>query len=101
LPLVQQDFRASVQSFIFDQSGRSYLDFLVGAGTLAYDQNDPNIKPAMLKYIEVDGILHSLDLHTAERLRFSRKFREVIFAPRGLDRVQFCGPTSAMPSRRH
>jgi diaminobutyrate-2-oxoglutarate transaminase len=82
--------------WMFDQSGRRYLDFLAGAGTLSYGHNNPRIKAAVIAYLQADGVLHSLDLHTTAKLAFLRKFRDVILAPRGLEyRIQFCGPTGA------
>lgn len=79
---------------MFDQEGRRYVDFLSGAGALGYGHNNPRIKEAVIEYLRDDGVLHSLDLHTAAKLEFLRKFRDLILAPRGLDyRVQFCGPT--------
>jgi diaminobutyrate-2-oxoglutarate transaminase len=87
--------RASGATMV-DQEGRRYIDFLSGAGTLSYGHNNPHIKQAVIDYLQADGILHSLDLHTTAKLAFLRKFRDVILAPRGLDyRVQFCGPTGA------
>src|SRR5207244_13292642 len=81
---------------LFDHDGRRHLDFLSGAGVLNYGHNNPHIKRAVMEYLEGDGVLHSLDLHTTAKLAFLRKFRDVILSPRGLDyRVQFCGPTGA------
>jgi diaminobutyrate-2-oxoglutarate transaminase len=81
---------------IFDQDGRPYIDFLAGAGVVNYGHNNPRIKRAVIDYLEDDGILQSLDLHTTAKLAFLRKFRDRILTPRGLDyRVQCCGPTGA------
>jgi diaminobutyrate-2-oxoglutarate transaminase len=81
---------------LFDQDGRRYLDFLCGAGVLNYGHNNPQIKHAVLAYIEADGIVSSLDLHTTAKLHFLRNFRDVILEPRRLAyRVQCCGPTGA------
>jgi diaminobutyrate-2-oxoglutarate transaminase len=81
---------------LFDQDGRRYLDFLCGAGVLNYGHNNPQIKHALLAYIESDGIVSSLDLHTTAKLHFLRNFRDVILEPRRLAyRVQCCGPTGA------
>jgi diaminobutyrate-2-oxoglutarate transaminase len=83
-------------AFVFDCNGRRHIDFLSGAGVLNYGHNNPRIKRAIIDYLEDDGILHSLDLHTTAKLTFLRRLRDVILAPRGLDyRVQFCGPTGA------
>jgi diaminobutyrate-2-oxoglutarate transaminase len=81
---------------VFDQDGRRFIDFLSGAGVVSYGHNNPRIKRAVIEYLEDDGILHSLDLHTTAKLAFLRKFRDVVLTPRGLDyRVQCCGPTGA------
>jgi len=83
-------------AIVYDQDDRRYVDFLAGAGALSYGHNDPHIKDAVIDYLQTDGILHSLDLHTTTKLAFLRKFRDVILAPRRMDyRVQFCGPTGA------
>lgn len=77
-----------------DTAGRTYIDFLAGAGSLNYGHNDPDMKAALLAYIMGDGIAHGLDLHTEAKRDFLRAFGEVILEPRGLDHlVQFTGPT--------
>ncbi|GAA4013689.1 diaminobutyrate--2-oxoglutarate transaminase [Streptomyces marokkonensis] len=79
---------------LWDADGREYTDFLSGAGVLNYGHNHPRIKRAVLDYIENDGVVHSLDLHTSAKATFLERFRDVVLAPRGLDyRVQFTGPT--------
>lgn len=81
-------------SYLYDSSGRRYLDFLAGAGSLNYGHNNPVLKRALLDYIERDGITHSLDLHTAAKADFLGTLNARILAPRGLDHVvQFTGPT--------
>jgi diaminobutyrate-2-oxoglutarate transaminase len=89
-------FARAQGAIVFDQDGQRFIDFLSGAGVLNYGHNNPRIKRAVLDYLEDDGILHSLDLHTAAKLEFLRKFHHLILQPRGLDyRIQFCGPTGA------
>lgn len=81
-------------SLLREESGREYIDFLAGAGSLNYGHNDPDMKDALIAYIARDGVAHGLDLHTAAKRDFLIAFRDVILAPRGLDhRVQFTGPT--------
>jgi diaminobutyrate-2-oxoglutarate transaminase len=81
---------------LFDEDGRRFIDFLSGASVVNYGHNNPRIKRAVIDYLEDDGVLHSLDLHTTAKLAFLRKFRDLILTPRGLDyRVQCCGPTGA------
>lgn len=80
--------------FLYDEGGKTWLDFLSGAGALNYGHNDPYIKQALLDYIEADGVVHGLDLHTSAKARFLEEFRRRVLAPRGLDyKVQFTGPT--------
>src|SRR5690606_28600897 len=43
---------------LFDTDGKSYIDFLAGAGTLNYGHNNPHLKKKLLEYIEHDGITH-------------------------------------------
>lgn len=83
-------------SILRDVEGREYLDFLAGAGSLNYGHNDPDMKAALLRYVQDDGIAHSLDLYTAAKREFLTEFEERVLTPRGLEhRVQFCGPTGA------
>ncbi|MFZ5655095.1 MAG: diaminobutyrate--2-oxoglutarate transaminase [Pseudomonadota bacterium] len=83
-------------SYLHDDRGRAYLDFLAGAGALNYGHNHPVLKRALLDYIAGDGIAHGLDLHTAAKARFMAAFRARVLAPRGLEyRLQFTGPTGA------
>ncbi len=75
--------------------GKTYLDFLAGAGTLNYGHNHPVLKQALLDYIEQDGLAHGLDMHTAAKERFIEAFQRRILAPRQMPgyRMQFTGPT--------
>lgn len=76
--------------------GRSYLDFLAGAGALNYGHNHPRIKRAVLDHLEADGLVTGLDLHTSAKARFLDAFSRLVLAPRGLPyKVQFTGPTGA------
>jgi diaminobutyrate-2-oxoglutarate transaminase len=89
-------FSRAQGAVLFDQDGRRYLDFLTGAGALGYGHNDPHIKQAVIAYLQADGVISSLDLHTTAKLAFLRKFRQTILVPRGLEyRVQFCAPTGS------
>jgi diaminobutyrate-2-oxoglutarate transaminase len=81
---------------LWDQDGRSYLDFLAGAGALNYGHNHPTIKAALLDYLMADGPVHTMDLHTAAKADLLHKFDEVVFRPRDLAyRIQFTGPTGS------
>ncbi|HWF74045.1 MAG TPA: diaminobutyrate--2-oxoglutarate transaminase [Solirubrobacteraceae bacterium] len=79
--------------WLYDESGRPYLDFFSGAGALNYGHNHPVLKQSLLDYLASDRVIHSLDMFTAAKREFLVTFDELILSPRGLDyRVQFPGP---------
>lgn len=79
---------------MIDENGRTYIDFLAGAGALNYGHNNPKLKKHLLEYIESDAITHSLDMFTVAKQKFLERFEEVILKPRGLNyKVMFTGPT--------
>lgn len=81
-------------SWITDESGREYLDFFAGAGSLNYGHNNPVLKRALLSYLERDGITHGLDMSTTAKRSLLETFEDTILRPRGLPyKVQFPGPT--------
>ncbi|TDE57752.1 diaminobutyrate--2-oxoglutarate transaminase [Nonomuraea mesophila] len=81
---------------LWDQEGRSYIDFLSGAGALNYGHNHPAIKAALLDYLAADGPVHTMDLHTEAKADLLRGLDDIVLRPRGLAyRVQFTGPTGA------
>lgn len=87
-------FHAARGSHLYDESGKAYLDFLAGAGSLNYGHNHPTLKKALIEYIADDGVAHGLDMHTKAKAEFMETFRELILEPRGLDyTMQFTGPT--------
>ncbi len=87
-------FNRAQGSYLYDEEGNAYLDFLAGAGSLNYGHNNPLLKRALLDYIESDGITHGLDMHSSAKARFLEVFREQILKPREMDyRMQFTGPT--------
>ncbi|HMA13800.1 MAG TPA: diaminobutyrate--2-oxoglutarate transaminase, partial [Kiloniellaceae bacterium] len=76
--------------------GRRYLDFLAGCSTLNYGHNDPDMKQALVDYIQRDGVAHGLDMYTEAKAAFIEAFETNVLKPRGLDyRLQFTGPTGA------
>lgn len=92
-PAVFDTARGSV---LVDECGKEYIDFFAGAGTLNYGHNNPRLKPALLDYVERDGILHGLDMATTAKREFIETFCDVILKPRGLTyKLQFTGPTGA------
>ena len=79
---------------IWDESGHRYVDFFAGAGALNYGHNPPELKERLIDYLRDDGISHSLDMATTAKIRFIKRFNEVILAPRQLRyRMMFPGPT--------
>ncbi|MEV0847185.1 diaminobutyrate--2-oxoglutarate transaminase [Streptomyces sp. NPDC049954] len=81
-------------SRLYDEEGRSYLDFFAGAGSLNYGHNNPVLKRALIDYIERDGITHGLDMGTTAKRTFLETFQGVILRPRDLPyKVMFPGPT--------
>jgi len=87
-------FERALGATLYDDSGRGYLDFLAGAGSLNYGHNNPLLKAALIDYLQRDGITHSLDMHTSAKAHFLQVFHDHILGPRELDYVcQFTGPT--------
>ena len=80
---------------LFTADGKSYIDFLAGAGTLNYGHNHPVMKKALIEYLQHDGLTHGLDMYSAAKERFLETFDRVILNPRGFGDyvVQFSGPT--------
>lgn len=87
-------FRQAKGSHLIDESGTSYLDFFAGAGSLNLGHNHPEIKAALIDYLQDDGLLHGLDMYTTAKRSFLQALNEVILAPRGYHYLtQFPGPT--------
>jgi diaminobutyrate-2-oxoglutarate transaminase len=90
------EFDTASNATIYDTSGKPYLDFLSGCGSLNYGHNNPAMKEALLRYISRGGLAMSLDLHTKTKTEFLETFRSLILEPRNLDYCfQFTGPTGA------
>jgi diaminobutyrate-2-oxoglutarate transaminase len=87
-------FERALGSFLYDRDGREYIDFLSCAGAVNYGHNDPVIKGAVIRYLEANGVVTSLDLHTAAKADFIEKFERIVLQPRALTyKLQFTGPT--------
>ncbi len=83
-------------SAIWDESGRRYIDFFAGAGALNYGHNPPGIKERLIHYLTEDGVGHALDMATTAKVRFIKRFNDVILSPRRLRyRLMFPGPSGA------
>lgn len=89
-------FKKAKGALLLDEAGRTYIDFLAGAGALNYGHNPDFIKHRLVEHLLDDGVTQGLDLHTTTKRAFLDAFEQIVLAPRGLDyKVQFCGPTGA------
>ncbi|GAB3461182.1 diaminobutyrate--2-oxoglutarate transaminase [Actinophytocola sediminis] len=89
-------FDRATGSWLYEESGRAYLDFFAGAGALNYGHNNPVLKQAIVDYIMRDGVTHSLDMQTVAKRDFLETFTEVVLGPRSLDyKIMFPGPAGA------
>ncbi|RJP93831.1 MAG: diaminobutyrate--2-oxoglutarate transaminase [Desulfobacteraceae bacterium] len=87
-------FESAEGATMTDESGRQYIDFFAGAGTLNYGHNNERINNALIEYIKNKGPFHTLDMATTAKKRFLTKLNDTILQPRNLDyKVQFTGPT--------
>jgi diaminobutyrate-2-oxoglutarate transaminase len=87
-------FTRATGATLYDRQGHEYLDFLAGAGTLNYGHNNPQIKRRLIQYLEEDGVLHGLDLHTTAKEHFLETLERTVLWPLELDfKAQFTGPT--------
>ncbi len=77
-----------------DESGKEYIDFFAGAGVLNFGHNNERMKKAMIRYLESDGVTHSLDMQTTAKRNFMERFTKTILEPRKMPhKMQFMGPT--------
>lgn len=87
-------FKSASGEIITDHNGKQYLDFFSGAGALNYGHNNPELKQALLSFLEKDSVVHCLDMDSLVKETFLEKFDDIILKPRGLNyKVQFTGPT--------
>lgn len=87
-------FSSAKGSWMTDTAGKRYLDFFSGAGVLNYGHNPESIKRPLIRYLQGDGITHTLDMYSEAKQRFIHRFNELILQPRGLNyKFQFPGPT--------
>ena len=78
---------------LVDAEGRTYLDCLAGAGTLALGHNHPAVVAAIRAVLDSALPLHTLDFATPVKDRFVQELLGLV--PGGLDgdiRVHFCSP---------
>jgi diaminobutyrate-2-oxoglutarate transaminase len=73
--------------------GRSYLDCLSGAGTLALGHNHPEVIEALRSTLDSGVPLHTLDLITPDKDAFTDELLGVLPGDlRARAKVHFCGP---------
>lgn len=90
-PVIFQQARGST---LIDETGREYIDFFSGAGTLNYGHNNAELKGKLLEYLEEDGLVHGLDMASTAKKYFMETFERVLLAPRNWQyKLQFTGPT--------
>ena len=88
------EFSYAKGSIISDESGKKFIDFFNGAGALNYGHNNDYIKEQLIKYIESDGIVHSLDMYASAKKEFIKFFEDNVLVPRGLNyKIMFANPT--------
>ena len=81
-------------SWVEDVEGKTYLDFLCGAGTLALGHNDDEVNQAMVEMITSDKPLHTLDLTTPVKDEFVETLLGALPFGMGKDcKIQFCSPS--------
>jgi diaminobutyrate-2-oxoglutarate transaminase len=87
-------FQSAKGAHLVAEDGTTYIDFFCGASSLNYGHNNDRIKDHLVTYLQHDGVMHALDMHTTAKREFLARFRDVILLPRGLSyKTQFCGPT--------
>ncbi|MFX4263245.1 aspartate aminotransferase family protein [Pelotomaculum propionicicum] len=87
-------FERAQNAVIISSNGVRYIDFFAGAGAMNFGHNNPYIKSKILEYLEMDNIIHALDMYTVEKEKFLITFINNILSPKGLDyKIMFCGPT--------
>ncbi|MBT2341999.1 MULTISPECIES: diaminobutyrate--2-oxoglutarate transaminase [Pseudomonas] len=81
--------------WVTDVEGRTYLDCLAGAGTLALGHNHEDIIASIDHFMASGMPMHTLDLTTAQKDAFSEKLLSLL-PGQGRDYcLQFCGPSGA------
>jgi len=87
-------FSKAKGAMLYDEQGNGYIDFFAGAGVLNYGHNNPIVSEALIRYIQEDGVIHSLDTATSAKKHFLEQFYSYILEPRHMDyKIQFTGPT--------
>ncbi|MEU2718247.1 diaminobutyrate--2-oxoglutarate transaminase family protein [Streptomyces sp. NPDC007205] len=83
-------------ALVTGMDGRTYIDCLSGAGTLALGHNYPAVVDVLRATLERRAPLHVLDMITPEKDAFTSELLGVLPGDLGGSaRVHFCGPTGA------
>lgn len=87
-------FEKAKGSYLYDEDGKAYLDFLAGCGALNYGHNNDTIKKAVVDYLMEDNVSHAMDMYTVAKAEFIDTFENKILKPKNLDyKIMFCGST--------
>ena len=87
-------FSKAKMSKMYDADNREYLDFFCGAGALNYGHNNDYIIGKIVEYLQSDGIVHALDMHTEAKEIFIEAFVKKVLAPRNMAyKFMFCSPS--------
>lgn len=87
-------FESAINSYLFSQDGKQYIDFLAGSGAINFGHNNKYIKDRILQYIKKNGLIHGLDLHTTAKKKLIETLVNKVLKPRDLNyKIQFPGPT--------
>lgn len=87
-------FNQARGSILVDETGKEYIDFFSGAGSLNYGHNNPVLKEKVIEYLKSDGVIHGLDMATTAKKGFLATFENVLLKPRNMNyKLQFTGPT--------
>ncbi|MDY7232546.1 aspartate aminotransferase family protein [Hyalangium rubrum] len=82
--------------YVKDADGRTYIDCLAGAGTLALGHNHPVVIEALQDMLAHRRPLHTLDLITPTKDEFMGELLASLPEEFAKDcRIQFCGPSGA------
>jgi diaminobutyrate-2-oxoglutarate transaminase len=80
---------------LFDESGRRYIDFNSGGGTLGYGHNSLRVCSALIDYICKDHVLQTRDKTSVAKRAFIEAFVAAILTPRGMNyKLLFTDPAS-------
>lgn len=87
---------SGVLSRVWDVEGRSYLDFLSNAGTLAAGHNHPKLVAAVQDFLTSGHVQQALDITTVAKHRFLTALLHTLPLPFAEHcKIQFCGPSGA------